>query len=336
MYPDLSLYPADSVPNVVRRINNALRREDEKQHLSGRHDVDWFVPIVADAEAGFGGPLHAFELMKAMIEAGAAGVHFEDQLAAAKKCGHLGGKVVVPTAEFIQKLVAARLAADVMGVRTLIVARTDANSARLITGDSDPADHSFISGERTADGFFQFEGGLHAAIARGLAYAPYADLLWCETSSPDLDEAREFADAIHARYPGKLLAYNCSASFNWRKKLDPAGLAEFQRELGQLGYRFQFVTLAGFHTLNLSMFQLASSYAAGGMTAYAELQDQEFAARERGYRATEHQAFVGTEFFDAVSQVISGGTSSTLAMNGSTEREQIADPNPRVTVSTRS
>ena len=336
MYPDLSLYPADSVPNVVRRINNALRREDEKQHLSGKHDVDWFVPIVADAEAGFGGPLHAFELMKAMIEAGAAGVHFEDQLAAAKKCGHLGGKVVVPTAEFVQKLVAARLAADVMGVRTLIVARTDANSARLITGDADPADHSLISGERTTDGFFQFEGGLHAAIARGLAYAPYADVLWCETSSPDLEEAREFADAIHAHYPGKLLAYNCSASFNWRKKLDPAGLAEFQRELGQLGYRFQFVTLAGFHTLNLSMFQLASSYAARGMTAYAQLQDEEFAARERGYRATEHQAFVGTEFFDAVSQVISGGTSSTLAMNGSTEREQIADANARVPVSTSS
>src|SRR5437870_1775271 len=336
MYPDLSLYPADSVPNVVRRINNALRREDEKQHLSGKHEVDWFVPIVADAEAGFGGPLHAFELMKAMIEAGAAGVHFEDQLAAAKKCGHLGGKVVVPTSEFVQKLVAARLAADVMGVRTLIVARTDANSARLITGDADPADHSLISGERTTDGFFQFEGGLPAAIARGLAYAPYADLLWCETSSPDVEEARGFADAIHARYPGKLLAYNCSASFNWRKKLDPPALAEFQQELGRMGYRFQFVTLAGFHTLNLSMLELASRYADHGMTAYAELQDDEFAARERGYRATEHQAFVGTEFFDAVSQVISGGTSSTLAMNGSTEREQIADPTARFPVSVRS
>src|SRR2546426_1284746 len=303
MYPDLSLYPADSVPNVVRRINNALRREDEKQHLSGKHEVDWFVPIVADAEAGFGGHLHAFELMKAMIEAGAAGVHFEDQLAAAKKCGHLGGKVVVPTSEFVQKLVAARLAADGIGVRTLIVARAAADSARLITGDADPADHSFISGERTADGFFQFEGGLPAAIARGLAYAPYADLLWCETSSPDVEEAREFADAIHARHPGKLLAYNCSASFNWRKKLNPAALAEFQQELGQMGYRFQFVTLAGFHTLNLSMFQLASSYAARGMTAYAQLQDEEFAARELGYRATEHQAFVGTEFFAAVSVV---------------------------------
>ncbi len=332
MYPDLSLYPADSVPNVVRRINNALRREDEKQHMSGKHDVDWFVPIVADAEAGFGGPLHAFELMKALIEAGAAGVHFEDQLAAAKKCGHLGGKVVVPTSEFIQKLVAARLAADVMGVRTLIVARTDANSARFLTSDADPSDHSFVTGERTPEGFFQFEGGLHAAIARGLAYAPYADLLWCETSSPDLEEAREFADVIHARFPGKLLAYNCSASFNWRKKLDPAGLAEFQQDLGEMGYRFQFVTLAGFHTLNLSMFHLASRYVARGMTAYAELQDEEFAAREHGYQATEHQAFVGTEFFDAVSQVISGGTSSTLAMNGSTEREQIAEATKRVTL----
>jgi len=336
MYPDLSLYPADSVPNVVRRINNALRREDEKQHMAGNHDVDWFVPIIADAEAGFGGPLHAFELMKALIDAGAAGVHFEDQLAAAKKCGHLGGKVVVPTSEFIQKLVAARLAADVMGVRTLIVARTDANSARLLTNDADPSDRPFIRGERSPEGFFGFEGGLAAAIARGLAYAPYADLLWCETSSPDVEEAREFADAIHARFPGKLLAYNCSASFNWRKKLDPAALAEFQRELGEMGYRFQFVTLAGFHSLNLSMFELASRYAAQGMTAYAELQDDEFAARERGYRATEHQAFVGTEFFDAVSQVISGGTSSTLAMNGSTEREQIADPTGRLPLSARS
>jgi len=291
---------------------------------------------VADAEAGFGGTLHAFELMKAMIEAGAAGVHFEDQLAAAKKCGHLGGKVVVPTSEFIQKLVAARLAADVMGVRTLIVARTDANSARLITSDSDPADRPFIRGERTPEGFFQFEGGLPAAIARGLAYAPYADLLWCETSSPDVEEAREFADAIHARFPGKLLAYNCSASFNWRKKLNPSALAEFQQDLGQMGYRFQFVTLAGFHTLNLSMFELASRYADRGMTAYAELQDDEFAARDRGYRATEHQAFVGTEFFDAVSQVISGGTSSTLAMNGSTEREQIADSTTGLPLSARS
>jgi len=324
MYPDLSLYPADSVPNVVRRINNALAREDEKQHMDGKDDKYWFAPIVADAEAGFGGPLHAFELTKAMIEAGAAAVHFEDQLSAAKKCGHLGGKVVVPAGEFIQKLVAARLAADVTGVPTVIVARTDANSARLLTSDADPTDRPFITGERTSEGFFRMEGGLSAAIARGLAYAPYADLLWCETSSPDLEEARAFADAIHSRFPEKLLAYNCSASFNWRKKLDPDAIANFQCELGRMGYRFQFVTLAGFHTVNLAMFQLASQYASDGMTAYAELQDAEFAARQRGYRATEHQAFVGTEYFDAVSQVISGGSSSTLAMDGSTEREQIA------------
>ncbi|TLZ58088.1 MAG: isocitrate lyase, partial [Methanobacteriota archaeon] len=285
MYPDLSLYPADSVPNVVRRINNALRREDEKQHMAGKDDMDWFAPIVADAEAGFGGPLHAFEITKAMIEAGAAGVHFEDQLAAAKKCGHLGGKVVVPTGEFIQKLVAARLAADVMGVPTLIVARTDANSARLVTSDSDPRDRALLTGERTAEGFFRIEGGLSAAIARGLAYAPYADMLWCETSGPDLEEARAFADAIHARFPGKILAYNCSSSFNWRKKLGPSAIASFQSELARMGYRFQFVTLAGFHTLNLSMFGLAQDYKDRGMSAYAELQDKEFAAREQGYRA---------------------------------------------------
>jgi isocitrate/methylisocitrate lyase len=328
MYPDLSLYPADSVPNVVRRINNALRREDEKQHMSHRDDVYWFAPIVADAEAGFGGPLHAFEITKAMIEAGAAGVHFEDQLAAAKKCGHLGGKVVVPTGEFIQKLVAARLAADVMGVPTLIVARTDANSARLITSDADPRDRPFLMQERTREGYFRMEGGLRASIARGLAYAPYADLLWCETASPDLDEARIFADAIHDRFPGKLLAYNCSASFNWRKKLDPEGLARFRSELAAMGYRFQFVTLAGFHTLNLSMFQLAQDYNANGMAAYAALQDEEFSAREEGYRAVEHQAFVGTEYFDEVSQVISGGLTSTLSMDGSTEREQMTEPAP--------
>ena len=330
MYPDLSLYPSDSVPNVVRRINNALRREDQKQHMTGNHDIDWFAPIVADAEAGFGGSLHAFELTKALIEAGAAGVHLEDQLAAAKKCGHLGGKVVVPTGEFIQKLVAARFAADVLGVPTLIVARTDANSARLVTSDADPTDRPFLTGERTLEGFFRMEGGLSAAIARGLAYAPYADLLWCETSGPDLEEARSFADAIHARFPGKLLAYNCSSSFNWRKKLDPAGIARFQHDLARMGYRFQFVTLAGFHTLNLSMFQLANEYAARGMTAYAELQDAEFAARERGYRAVEHQAFVGTEYFDEVGQVISGGSSSTLAMEGSTEREQLTESAARV------
>lgn len=325
MYPDQSLYPADSVPNVVRRINNALRREDEKQHMIGRAETDWFVPIVADAEAGFGGPLHAFELTKAMIEAGAAGVHFEDQLAAAKKCGHLGGKVVVPTGEFIQKLIAARFAADVMGVPTVIVARTDANSARLVTSDVDPRDAPFLSGERTPEGFFRMDGGLPAAIARGLAYAPYADMLWCETSSPDLDEARTFADAIHARFPGKILAYNCSPSFNWRKKLDPPAIADFQTNLGKMGYRFQFVTLAGFHSLNLSMFHLARDYKDRGMAAYAELQAEEFEAREEGYRGVEHQAFVGTEYFDEVNQVISNGTSSTLAMDGSTEREQLAE-----------
>ena len=328
MYPDLSLYPADSVPNVVRRINNALRREDEKAHMRGADDRDWFAPIVADAEAGFGGPLHAFEITKAMIEAGAAGVHFEDQLSAAKKCGHLGGKVVVPTGEFIQKLVAARLASDVMGVPTVVVARTDANSARLVTSDADPRDQSFLVGGRTAEGYFRMEGGLSAAIARGLAYAPYADLLWCETSGPDLDEARYFAKAIHERFPAKLLAYNCSSSFNWRKKLDPETIATFQTELARMGYRFQFVTLAGFHTLNLAMFQLARDYQAHGMAAYSELQDEEFAAREVGYRAIEHQAFVGTEYFDEVSQVISGGTSSTLSMEGSTEREQVTEIPP--------
>ncbi|HLB68699.1 MAG TPA: isocitrate lyase [Thermoplasmata archaeon] len=325
MYPDQSLYPMDSVPNVVRRINNALRREDEKQHMAGKDDRYWFAPIVADAEAGFGGPLHAFEITKAMIEAGAAGVHFEDQLPAAKKCGHLGGKVVVPTGEFIHKLVAARLAADVMGAPTLLVARTDANSARLVTSDADPRDARFLTGERTPEGFFRMVGGLETAIARGLAYAPYADMLWCETSGPDLDEARTFADAIHAQFPGKILAYNCSPSFNWRKKLDASRIARYQADLAAMGYRFQFVTLAGFHTLNLSMFQLARDYEARGMSAYAELQDQEFAAREDGYRAVEHQAFVGTEYFDEVSQVISGGNSSTIAMEGSTEREQVAE-----------
>src|SRR5438477_778542 len=324
MYPDLSLYPADSVPNVVRRINNALRREDEKAHMRGADDHDWFAPIVADAEAGFGGPLHAFEITKAMIEAGAAGVHFEDQLSAAKKCGHLGGKVVVPTGEFIQKLVAARLASDVMGVPTVVVARTDANSARRVTSDADPRDHAFLTGERTAEGFFRMEGGLSAAIARGIAYAPYADMLWCETSSPDLEEARAFADAIHTRFPGKILAYNCSSSFNWRKKLGASAIATFQSELARMGYRFQFVTLAGFHTLNLSMFELAMDYKDRGMSAYAELQDKEFAARERGYSAIEHQAFVGTEYFDEVGQVISGRASSTLSMEGSSHREQVS------------
>ena len=328
MYPDQSLYPADSVPNVVRRINNALRREDEKQHMVGKAETLWLAPIVADAEAGFGGPLHAFEITKAMIEAGAAGVHFEDQLAAAKKCGHLGGKVVVPTNEFLQKLVAARFAADTMGVPTVLVARTDANSARLLTSDADPRDAPFLTGERTPEGYFRMDGGLPAAIARGLAYAPYADMVWCETSSPDLVEARTFAESIHARFPGKILAYNCSPSFNWRKKLDRESIGRFQSELGRMGYRFQFVTLAGFHTLNLSMYRLAGDYKDRGMAAYAELQDEEFAAREKGYRAVEHQAFVGTEYFDEVSQVISNGTSSTLAMDGSTEREQLTESQP--------
>jgi isocitrate lyase len=326
MYPDQSLYPADSVPNVVRRVNSALKREDEKQTMAGDRDTYWFAPIVADAEAGFGGPLNAFELMKAMIEAGAAGVHFEDQLASAKKCGHLGGKVLISTGVFLQKLVAARLAADLCGVRTILIARTDANSAKLITTDVDPRDRPFVlDGPRTPEGFHAFRGGIEASIARGLAYAPYADLLWCETAGPDVDEARAFADAIHARFPGKMLAYNCSSSFNWRKKLDPSGIARFQKELGDLGYKFQFVTLAGFHSLNLSMFRLAKGYRETGMTAYAELQDEEFAAKADGYRAVEHQKFVGTAYFDEITQVIAGGHAATLAMEGSTETEQFRE-----------
>ncbi len=321
-YPDQSLYPADSVPNVVRRLNNAFQREDQKQTMAGRAGPDWFTPIIADAEAGFGGPLNAFELMKALIDAGAAAAHFEDQLASAKKCGHLGGKVLVPTREFIQKLVAARLAADIEGVPMVLIARTDANSAKIITSDVDPRDASFIGTDRTSEGFHVLRGGLDAAIARGLAYAPYADLIWCETSSPDLDEARTFADAIHAAFPGKMLAYNCSASFNWRKKLDAVQIARFQEELADMGYRFQFVTLAGFHSLNLSMFRLARDYKDTGMTAYTELQQEEFAAKEEGYAAVEHQAFVGTGYFDEIATVLSGGTSSTLAMEGSTENEQ--------------
>ncbi len=321
-YPDQSLYPADSVPNVVQRINNAFRREDQKQRLAGREDVDWFAPIIADAEAGFGGPLNAFELMKALIDAGAAAAHFEDQLASAKKCGHLGGKVLVPTREFIQKLVAARLAADVEGVPTILIARTDANSAKLITSDVDPRDREFLGDERTAEGFHTLRGGVDAAIARGLAYAPYADLIWCETASPDLDEARTFADAIHAESPEKMLAYNCSASFNWRKRLDDVKIARFQEELADMGYRFQFVTLAGFHSMNLSMFRLARDYRNAGMTAYTELQQEEFAAKGEGYTAVEHQAFVGTGYFDEIATVLSGGTASTLAMEGSTETEQ--------------
>ncbi len=322
MYPDQSLYPANSVPQVVRRINQALQRADQIDHSEGRSDTHWFAPIVADAEAGFGGPLNAFELMKGMIEAGAAGVHFEDQLASEKKCGHLGGKVLVPTQAFIRTLTSARLAADICGVPTLIIARTDADSAKLITSDVDERDHPFLTGERTPEGFHVFKGGIEAAIARGLAYAPYADLIWCETSTPDLDEAREFAEAIHAEFPGKMLAYNCSPSFNWAKKLDTATIATFQRELGAMGYKFQFVTLAGFHALNYSMYELARTYRDEGMTAYSRLQQAEFAAEVNGYTATKHQHEVGTGYFDEVAKVISAGQSSTVALEGSTEAAQ--------------
>ena len=362
-YPDQSLYPANSVPQVVRRINQALLRADQIEHAESRKDAApqsaltnghangnghgngngngngsghghgaassangsaryWMAPIVADAEAGFGGPLNAFELMKGMIEAGAAGVHFEDQLSSEKKCGHLGGKVLVPTSHFIRTLVAARLAADVMNVPTLIVARTDADSAKLITSDIDPRDGEFLTGTRTPEGFFGYKGGLECAIARALAYAPYADLLWCETSTPDIGEAREFAEAVHARYPGKMLAYNCSPSFNWKAKLDDATIAKFQRELGAMGYKFQFVTLAGFHQLNHGMFELARAYKERGMAGYAELQESEFASEKHGYSATRHQREVGTGYFDEVMQVISNGGCSTLALEGSTETAQ--------------
>ena len=324
MYPDQSLYPCDSVPEVVRRINKALLRADQIHHSEGDHSVHWMAPIVADAEAGFGGPVHAFELMKAMIEAGASGVHFEDQLASEKKCGHMGGKVLLPTSQFIQTLIAARLAADVMNVPTILVARTDAHSAGLITSDIDELDHSFLKrkNKRTSEGFYHFRGGLEAAIARGIAYAPYADLVWCETSTPDLGEAREFAEAIRAEYPCKLLAYNCSPSFNWRKKLDVPTIARFQEELGEMGYKFQFVTLAGFHALNHSMFTLASAYRENGMLAYSELQEAEFASEATGYTATRHQREVGTGYFDLVREVISGGTASTAALAESTEAQQ--------------
>jgi isocitrate lyase len=322
MYPDQSLYPANSVPAVVKRINQALQRADQITHSEGDNSIDWFAPIVADAEAGFGGQLNVFELMKGMIEAGAAGVHFEDQLSSEKKCGHLGGKVLLPTQTAVRNLIAARLAADVMGTPTLIVARTDANAADLITSDVDPYDAPFITGERTPEGFFRVKPGLDQAIARGLAYAPYADLVWCETSEPDLDEARRFAEAIHAKYPGKLLAYNCSPSFNWKKKLDDETIAKFQVELGKMGYKFQFVTLAGFHALNHSMFELARGYKERGMAAYSELQQAEFASEQHGYTATRHQREVGTGYFDEVSMVISGGTSSTTALKGSTEEAQ--------------
>ncbi len=329
MYPDQSLYPSDSCPNLVRKLNRAMVRADQVDSAEGRKEMYWLAPIVADAEAGFGGSLNAFELMKSMIEAGAAGVHFEDQLSSAKKCGHLGGKVVVPTREFIEKLVAARLAADVMGVPTILVARTDADSAGLLLSDADSRDHAFISSsERTPEGFFPFRGGIEAAIARGLDYAPYADLIWCETSTPDLDEARQFADAIHAKFPGKLLAYNCSPSFNWKKKLNAATIARFQRELGGMGYKFQFVTLAGFHALNHSMFDLARGYSTRGMSAYSELQEREFASEsDNGYRAVKHQRFVGTGYFDEVAQTVAGGKSSTTALAGSTETKQFAHSN---------
>ncbi|GEB35833.1 isocitrate lyase [Brevibacillus parabrevis] len=324
MYPDQSLYPANSVPHVVKRINQALQRADQIDQSEGGTDTYWFAPIVADAEAGFGGPLNVFELMKSMIEAGAAGVHFEDQLASEKKCGHMGGKVLIPTQAAVRNLISARLAADVMGVPTIIVARTDANGAFLITSDVDPQDQPFLTGERTPEGFFRLRGGLDAAIARGLAYAPYADLIWCETSEPNLDEARRFAEAIHAQYPGKLLAYNCSPSFNWKKKLDEDSIARFQEELGEMGYKFQFVTLAGFHALNYGMFELARGYRDRGMAAYSELQQAEFATEVNGYTATRHQREVGTGYFDEIAQVIAGGTSSTTALTGSTEEEQFA------------
>lgn len=322
MYPDQSLYPANSVPLVVKRINNTLTRADQIQWSEGKNDIDYFAPIVADAEAGFGGVLNAFELMKAMIEAGASGVHFEDQLASVKKCGHMGGKVLVPTREAVEKLNAARLAADVMGVPTLIVARTDAEAADLLTSDVDANDKPFLTGERTVEGFFKTKPGLEQAISRGLAYAPYADLVWCETGKPDLVYAKAFAEAIHAQFPGKLLAYNCSPSFNWKKNLDDATIAKFQIELGKLGYKFQFITLAGFHSLNYSMFNLAHGYARSQMSAFVELQEAEFAAAEKGFTAVKHQREVGTGYFDAVTQAIQQGQSSTTALHGSTEDEQ--------------
>jgi isocitrate lyase len=329
-YPDQSLYPADSVPALVRRINRALVRADQINHANGHHadNADskiayWLAPLVADAEAGFGGNLNAFELMKAMIEAGASGVHFEDQLSSAKKCGHLGGKVLVPTSEAIHKLVAARLAADVMGVPTVIIARTDAESAALLTSDVDPRDHAFITGDRTSEGFFRVQGGAKAAIARAISYAPYADMIWCETSKPDINEAREFSEGVHAKFPGKLLAYNCSPSFNWRKNLNDATIASFQREIAAMGYKFQFITLAGFHALNHSMFELARGYRHEGMSAYCRLQDAEFQSEhDCGYDAVQHQQFVGTGYFDDVQQVITGGTASTTALEGSTEAAQ--------------
>ncbi|MCO5168508.1 MAG: isocitrate lyase [Planctomycetes bacterium] len=327
-YPDQSLYPANSVPMVVRRINQALQRADQIERAEGkRARIDWYAPIVADAEAGFGGPLNAFELMKAMIEAGAAGVHFEDQLSSEKKCGHLGGKVLVPVGQFVRTLAAARLAADVLDVPTVIIARTDAESARLLTSDVDERDRPFLAGERTPEGFYRIQGGLEQAIARGRVYARYADLVWCETSTPDLEEARRFAEGVHAEHPGKPLAYNCSPSFNWKAKLDDVTIARFQRELGAMGYKFQFVTLAGFHALNLGMFDLARKYKDAGMSAYSELQQAEFAAERDGYTATRHQREVGTGYFDQITQLLAGdGQAATLALEGSTEQAQFKTP----------
>ncbi|WP_272033024.1 isocitrate lyase [Oceanobacillus kimchii] len=322
MYPDQSLYPANSVPQVVKRINQALQRSDQIHYSEGKNDIDWYAPIVADAEAGFGGQLNVFELMKSMIEAGAAAVLFEDQLSSEKKCGHLGGKVLLPTQNAVRNLIAARFAADVMGTPTIIIARTDANAADMITSDIDEYDHSFLTGERTIEGFYKTQPGIEQAISRGLAYAPYADLIWCETSEPNMEEARRFAKAIHEKFPNKLLAYNCSPSFNWKKKLSDQEIADFQKELGKLGYKFQFVTLAGFHALNYSMFDLAKKYKQSGMAAYSELQQAEFSSEKDGYTATRHQREVGTGYFDEVAQVISGGNASTIALAGSTETEQ--------------
>ena len=325
MYPDQSLYPVNSVPRLVQHINHSFQRADQIQHAEGRSDIDWFVPIVADAEAGFGGPVNAFELMKGMIRSGAAGVHFEDQLSSEKKCGHLGGKVLVPASQFIRTLTAARLAADVMGIPTVLIARTDANSAKLLTSDIDEIDQKFLTGERTPEGFFKIEGGLDLPITRALAYAPYADVLWCETSTPDLDEAKRIAEAIHEKFPGKLLAYNCSPSFNWAKHLDADDIAEFQKKIGEMGYRFQFITLAGFHELNYGMFELAQGYKKEGMSAYVRLQQKEFMREKDGYKAVKHQRFVGTGYFDLVSQAASGGESSTVALKESTEEEQFKE-----------
>jgi isocitrate lyase len=325
MYPDQSLYAVSSVPTVVKRINNALARADQIQHMEGEGEIDYFAPIVADAEAGFGGVLNAFELMKSLIQAGAAGVHFEDQLASAKKCGHMGGKVLVTTQEAVQKLVAARLAADVLGVPTILLARTDAEAANLLTSDIDDIDKPFCTGERTAEGFYRVRNGLEQALARGIAYADYADMVWCETGTPDLEFAKQFAEGVRRKHPGKMLAYNCSPSFNWKRNLDDVTIAKFQRELGAMGYKFQFITLAGFHALNFSMFELAYGYAGEGMTAFVEMQQKEFAAAEKGFTAVKHQREVGTSYFDDVTQVVQGGKSSTTALHGSTEDEQFFD-----------